>query len=133
MRGIIQRASRLPGQPRTRAGAVAGVRELRPGLAQRLECGRGGLSQAPSGGGGRQPAAAAGEQRRAQRILQQLDLPADRAMGHVQLLRGPRHAAQAGRGLEGAQGIERRQVARHVSFPDVSGQTLSLYGGAVVR
>jgi hypothetical protein len=50
-------------------------------------------------------------------ILQQLQLPADRAVGDVQVLRGATNAAEAGRGLERAQRIEwRQQGTAHVRF-----------------
>ena len=46
------------------------------------------------------------EQRQAKVILQQLQLPADRAVGDVQVLRGAPNAAKAGRRFERAQRIE---------------------------
>ena len=50
------------------------------------------------------------EQRRADPLLEQLDLIADRRLGHAQLLAGTGEAAEPGRGLEGADGRERRQA-----------------------
>ena len=80
--------------------AVAQLRE-RPG---------GGFLQAPAGGGGADAAAVAFDQRHSQFFLQGPHLAADRAMGHVQLRSGKADTAQAGGGLEGTQGVERRQV-----------------------
>ena len=47
------------------------------------------------------------EQCQAEVVFQQFQLPADRTMGDVQVLRGATNAAQAGGGLERAQRIER--------------------------
>ena len=52
------------------------------------------------------------EQGRADPIFQQLHLIADGRLGHAELLGGLGEAAEAGGGLEGADGSERRQ-ARH--------------------
>ena len=49
----------------------------------------------------------------AQRFLQGADVAADRTMGDMQFVRRAAHAAQAGGGLEGTQGVERRELARH--------------------
>ena len=61
---------------------------------------------------------AALEQGHAQIVLQALDLMADGGGGHVQLLRRLGEAEMAGGGLEGAQGVERRQSARHGGLQD---------------
>ena len=53
------------------------------------------------------------QQGKADPLLQILDLLADGARGDVQLMGRALHAAQAGAGLEGAQGVERRQVPFH--------------------
>ena len=58
-------------------------------------------------------AAVALEQRQAEICLQQLDLPADRAVGDMQGLRCASDAAQPGRRFKGAQGIERGKSPVH--------------------
>ena len=53
------------------------------------------------------------EQLETERFFQRLDLLADGALGDVQLFRRAREAFAARRSLEGLEGIERRQAARH--------------------
>ncbi|MOA44584.1 hypothetical protein D3C78_1668860 [compost metagenome] len=53
------------------------------------------------------------EQADPQMRLQHFQLPADRTMGDVQLLRRLTDAVQTGRRLEGAQGVERGKVVAH--------------------
>lgn len=61
-------------------------------------------------------------------ILQQLQLPADRAVGDVQVLCGAPDAAKAGSGFERAQRIEgRQQGAANVRFPDDMCQIISIF------
>ncbi|GLQ94113.1 hypothetical protein GCM10007901_30640 [Dyella acidisoli] len=50
-------------------------------------------------------------ERLAERIFQQAQLAADGTVGDVQFLSSAADAAEPGRGLEGTQGIEGRQVA----------------------
>lgn len=81
---------------------------------------------------GRQPRALLGEaqpvprpfdQDDAERVLQLLDLAADRAVGDVELLGRRRHAAAPAERLEGAQGVERRQATTgHVKKPHKQAQ-----------
>src|SRR6187200_2751647 len=52
------------------------------------------------------------EQRDAERLLDRGDLPRQRGLGEVQLLRGPRERLEPPRGLEAAQKVERRQPAQ---------------------
>ena len=75
-----------------------------------------------------QPAAGTLEQCQAEMILQQLQLPADRAVGDMQVLRGAPNAAKAGRRFERAQRIEgRQQGTAHVRFPDDMRQIISIF------
>ena len=53
------------------------------------------------------------EQGQAEAILQGLDLVADRRLGDMQLLGRLGEGEMPGSGLEGAQGVERRQLSRH--------------------
>ncbi|MNV55719.1 hypothetical protein D3C71_1479610 [compost metagenome] len=46
-------------------------------------------------------------------LLKHLDLPADSAVGHVQSFRRLADAVEPGCSLEGAQGIEGREVVGH--------------------
>ncbi len=55
------------------------------------------------------PATGPLEQGQAQMVFQQLQLPADRAMGYMQGLCSAANAAQTCGGLECPQGIQRRQ------------------------
>jgi hypothetical protein len=56
------------------------------------------------------------EQRFADIILQVLDLLADRAGGHAQLIGRAAEVHVPGRHLEGPQRIERRQSSSHIDF-----------------
>jgi hypothetical protein len=58
---------------------------------------------------------AALEQREIQPAFERGDVAADRALRHAQLLRRAREVAAAGRGFEGAQGVEGWKTARHWS------------------
>jgi len=78
-----------------------------------LEGSAGGIAQTYAGGRQRQAAPLPCEEGFAQIGFQRLDLPADCAMGDMQLTCRAGHAFQAGGGLESMQGIERRQFARH--------------------
>jgi hypothetical protein len=89
--------------------------------------------QARARSGQAQAAAGPLEQRQAKVILQQLQLPADRAVGDVQVLRGAPNAAKAGGGLERAQRIERQQGTAHVRFPDDMRQIISIFRSRPVR
>ena len=73
-------------------------------------------------------AAGAPEQRSAEPILERADLPAHRAMRHMQLLGGARKATEPRGGLEGFDRIEWWQSRSHedVSFPHIRGQNKSL-------
>jgi len=68
-----------------------------------------GFLQAGAGGGQAQAATGPLEQGQAQMVFQQLQLPADRAMGYMQGLCSAANAAQTCGGLECPQGIQRRQ------------------------
>ena len=61
----------------------------------------------------RDAALRAQEQARAEPLLERADVAAHRALRHRQLARGARDAAVAGDGLEGADGVERREAAQH--------------------
>ncbi len=63
--------------------------------------------------GERHPARQAMEQHRAQPFLQPPDLMAQRGLAYAQLQRRAGEVLVAGRGLEGAQGIERELGAKH--------------------
>ena len=71
----------------------------------------------------RQRAVLADEQANAEFFLQPLDLMADRGLRDVQLGRRLREAQMPGRGLEGAQSIQRRQPGGHSAIP----RYMSLY------
>ena len=62
----------------------------------------------------------AAEQRRAQVLLERADLMADRRLGDEQLVGRLGEAEVAGRGLERAQRIERRQSGRHAALLSMS-------------
>jgi hypothetical protein len=69
---------------------------------------------------------------RSEPLFKQLHLPADRAVRHPEFLGGGLEAAAPCRGLEGADGVQRRQQAalfgdpRHdVSFPDPTAENNS--------
>ncbi len=85
--------------------AIAGL-EFGADLAQPLEDIATHLAQSQPGLGQRQAAALATEQGHAQLFLQRTYLPAHGSMGHMQLVTCTTHSAQAGSGLEGAQGIQ---------------------------
>lgn len=55
-----------------------------------------------------------GEQAYTKVFFQHLELPADRTMGHVQLLSGLANAVQARSRLKSAQGIQRWEVSAHL-------------------
>ncbi|MCY1443064.1 hypothetical protein D9M71_594610 [compost metagenome] len=98
--------------------------QLGADATQPLETVAGHLAQTNAGIGEFYAAPVLDEQRQAQLVLELSNLPADRPMRHVQLFGRRAHAAQTGGSLEGAQGIEGREVAAHgiqsVSFPDRS-------------
>ncbi|MNT34305.1 hypothetical protein D3C72_1702790 [compost metagenome] len=75
-------------------------------LAKRIADGR---QVVPAGIGQQDAAVHAHEERHAQVLLQRLDQLADRARRDAQLLRRRLHGLMAGGGIEGAQGIERRE------------------------
>ena len=56
------------------------------------------------------------EQRRADKRFQPAQAMADRALGHAELGRRPRHAAMAQRGVEGDEGVERREGAHFLLY-----------------
>lgn len=66
--------------------------------------------------GQQQPAIAAAKERYVQAILEPPDPVADRRLGHVQLVSGLGEALVPGRGLEGANRIERRKAVVHARF-----------------
>ena len=102
-----QRASRLPGQPSTNAlGGLA--LQLGAGAAQTLEGFAGGITQPRTGIGEFYAAPFLDEQANAKLLFELLDLPTDRAVGHVQLARRFAQTAQPGGSLEGSQCVERR-------------------------
>jgi hypothetical protein len=72
------------------------------------------------------------EQRRPEPVFEQLDMPADRSMRDVKLVRGTTEAAEPGRSLEGSYRIEGRQAALHVKFPNRSRERIPR-GDAVYR
>ncbi|MNR26581.1 hypothetical protein D3C85_1438050 [compost metagenome] len=57
------------------------------------------------------------EQATGKMLLQGADVPAHRALGDGQLLGGTGEGRMAGGSLEGTQGIERGQAARHMPRP----------------
>ena len=70
-----------------------------------------------AGLGDHQPLALAIEKLEAELGFERLHLVADRALGDAELLRGPGEALVAGGGLEGPDGVQRRQPARHRRSP----------------
>ena len=72
-----------------------------------------------AGGGELDAPVEAAEQRRAEMVLQRLDLAADRTMGQVQLLRGRTDAQALGGELERGQGLERGQSAHGRLSPTI--------------
>ena len=66
-----------------------------------------------AGVGQHEPPVQAPEQLHAERLLQGLDLMADRGLGDVELLGRLGERQVPGRGLEGAQGVERGQASGH--------------------
>jgi hypothetical protein len=93
------------------------------GFAQRRQRDLGGVGEQQALGG-------AFEQRSPDIVLEILDLLADRARRHRQLVGGAAEVQMAGRGLEGAQRIERRQPAAFHSFPKRLGRSSCLRIGA---
>ena len=79
-----------------------------------LEGRAGGITQKHSGRRQCQTTSVPHEQGLAQVGLKRLYLPADGAMGDMQLPTRTGHAFQAGGGLESVQGIERGQFSRHL-------------------
>src|SRR6516164_3071648 len=89
---------------------------LGEGRAQQLEGLGGARRKAASGLGERDLARKAQEEGRANPLLQQLDLIADRSLRHAELVRGPGEAQMPRRRLEGADGGEGwERVRRHWS------------------
>ena len=87
--------------------------QLRPGCTQWVEGRRRRAVQAVAEWRQCHPAALADEQRGAQGVFQRPQLPADRAVGDVQLGRGAADALQPGHSLECAQSVQRRQILGH--------------------
>ncbi|MOA15719.1 hypothetical protein D3C78_1358920 [compost metagenome] len=92
--------------------------------AQTLETIAGDFAQTNAGIGEFYATPVLDEQSQPELFLELTNLPADRPVGHAQLVGRCAHATEAGGGFEGAQGIEGREVAAHgvlfVSFPDKS-------------
>jgi hypothetical protein len=82
-------------------------------VAQHVECLADRDRQALARAGQLDPAGQPQEQGRADPLLEELDLVADRGPGGAQLLGGPGEAPEPGRRLEGADRGERRQAKRH--------------------
>ena len=91
------------------AQQVGGVGQLVETVPHGRQGGLAGLGQPERAG-------QAPEQRDAHLFLKRLDLVADRRRGDMQLLGGLGEAQMPRRGLEGAQRIERGQVAGHIGL-----------------
>jgi hypothetical protein len=106
--------------------------QLSPAVPKCLEGAADVIVQLLADGGQSDTAALAGDQRLAERFFQQAQLTADGAVSDVQLLGGAAHAAQPGSGLEGAQGVEGRQVAHgYVSFSNGWWRSYRFFGRAI--
>ena len=91
--------------------STLGLGEPRKGLAEEVE-GLGGSRREPLAGLGEDDLArAAEEERRAEPLLEQLDLVAHRRLGHPELFGGAGKAQAAGDGFEDADGGERAAAA----------------------
>ncbi|GAB6404307.1 hypothetical protein PMHK_17350 [Pseudomonas sp. MHK4] len=90
------------------------MRELGAYRAQALERFGAGVTQTHAGICEFQAAPVLDEQTHAEVFFKHFQLPADRTMSDVQLFGSLTYAVQAGRGFEGAQGVQRWEVVAHV-------------------
>jgi hypothetical protein len=105
----VETGMQADGQQRDRAGRL----ESRRRIGDAAEAGGNGRQVLLAGRRQDELLVQALEQRHAQALLKRLDLLADCPGCNVQLLRGELEAEMAGRGLEGAQRVERRQRIGH--------------------
>jgi hypothetical protein len=106
------RGERGRGGDGKRAGVVVRAQPAHRGLDAGERLGEARQQYARRGGQLDLPVEAA-EQLHAEIGFERVDLMADRGRGHVELGGGLAEALQPGRGLERAQGAERRQVTVH--------------------
>ncbi len=105
-----ERAERGEGRDADAAPAARAADLLDAGIETRQQRLDRSQQQLPVGGE-LDPARAAREERRAELVLEALDLAADRRLGDVQLVGGGAEAERPGDRLEGSQGAQRERAA----------------------